>query len=41
MKKIYEAPEMITIELDNNDILTVSNGGDNGSLTSWKFGIDI
>ncbi len=40
MKKIYEAPEMITIDLEENDILTLS-GKTSGTATKWDFTLDI
>jgi len=40
MKKIYEAPEMIAIALEENDILTLS-GKNSGDLNSWVWNEDI
>ena len=40
MKKVYQAPEMITVELEQNDILTLS-GKESGQANEWIFGTDI
>lgn len=36
MKKVYQAPEMISVLLDQNDILTLS-GRDSGNSVIWGF----
>ena len=40
MKKVYQAPEMISVELDQNDILTLS-GELSGFAYSWDFDQDL
>ena len=40
MKKTYLAPEMITVELEQNDILTLSTDT-LGIADEWIFGTDI
>ena len=40
MKKNYQSPEMLTVLLANEDILTMSNGvhGDLDANGAWDFG---
>ena len=37
-KKMYEEPEMILTVFILEDVLTVSNGGENGSLSESEWG---
>ena len=36
MKKVYQTPEMINVLLDQNDILTLSDGTE-GEAPIWDF----
>lgn len=40
MKKVYQAPEMISVLLDQNDILTLS-GETQGLADVWDFENDL
>lgn len=40
MKKNYQSPEMVTLALDEKDILTLSGNSGTGTLNVWVWDED-